>query len=148
MQLLRLGASDFIAYERTLDKLDLSGFFHSHDYEGATALYADLWQNHHGARWLSNRVWQCFKFARIQSFRRSVLQVPKSASGIWWSKWVNINQQDVLDIVETYESNRSESLRKTFCVFKSHVLKVPPTRQRQFQLDVFVFDMNVVSVSS
>jgi len=50
----------------------------------------------------------------------SALQVPRFASGIWWSRWYDVNNKDVLDVVEAYDSNR-----------------VP--------LDVYVLDMDVSS---
>jgi alpha-glucosidase (family GH31 glycosyl hydrolase) len=32
--------------------------------------------------------------------------VPRYASGIWWSRWFDVNNKDVLDIAEAYDSNR------------------------------------------
>ena len=34
------------------------------------------------------------------------MQVLKAASGIWWSRWFDVNNKDVLDIAEAYDSNR------------------------------------------
>ena len=50
------------------------------------------------------------------------MQVLKAASGIWWSRWFDVNNKDILDIAEAYDSNR-----------------IP--------LDTFVIDMDVSCIS-
>jgi hypothetical protein len=33
-------------------------------------------------------------------------QVPKYASGVWWSRWLDLNNLDTRNIVDDYESRR------------------------------------------
>jgi len=73
------------------DAEDLYGFFHGHDYRGALADYVLV-----GGR---------------------AALVPRAASGVWWSRWMNLDAEDAARVVEDYDSRR-----------------VP--------LDVYIFDMD------
>ena len=73
------------------DALDLYGFFHGLDYAGALADF-------------------------IQVGGRTIM-APKYASGVWWSRWYDLNNYDVLKVVDDYNS-------------------------RGIPLDVFVIDMD------
>ena len=35
-----------------------------------------------------------------------VIMVPKYASGVWWSRWLNLNNWDTRQIIDDYESRR------------------------------------------
>lgn len=74
-----------------VDTHDLYGFFHGHDYFGAIA-----------------------DFTLVAG---KTIMVPRFASGVWWSRWFDINNYDTRKIVDDYES-------------------------RQIPLDVFVIDMD------
>jgi len=73
------------------DAIDLYGFFHGHDYFGALADFVLV-----GGR---------------------AAMVPRAASGVWWSRWDNINNANVVKIVDDYNS-------------------------RQLPLDVYILDMD------
>jgi hypothetical protein len=73
------------------DAMDLYGFFHGLDYFGAIN-----------------------DFVQISG---KTIMVPKYASGVWWSRWFDLNNYDVLKIVDDYDS-------------------------RSIPLDVFVIDMD------
>jgi alpha-glucosidase (family GH31 glycosyl hydrolase) len=73
------------------DTNDLYGFFHGHDYRGAI-----------------------YDFTQISG---KTIMVPRYVSGIWWSRWFDINNYDTRKIVDDYES-------------------------RGIPLDVFVIDMD------
>ncbi len=64
----------------------------------------------------------CFSHIPMISCAGKTIMVPRYASGVWWSRWFDVNNKDVLDIAEAYESNR-----------------IP--------LDVFVIDMDVRCLS-
>ena len=72
------------------DAADLYGFFHGHDYYGALA-----------------------DFVQISG---KTIMVPKYVSGIWWSRWYDLNNLDVVKVADDYAS-------------------------RSIPLDVFVIDM-------
>lgn len=57
---------------------DLYGFFHGNDYRGAIGDYVQI-----GGR---------------------TAMVLKQASGIWWSRWFDVNNADTRKIIEDYES--------------------------------------------
>jgi hypothetical protein len=73
------------------DTQDWYGFFHGHDYKGALSDYIKV-----GGK---------------------IPMVPKQALGVWWTRWFDFNNWDVLKIVDDYES-------------------------RGLPLDVFVLDMD------
>jgi len=73
------------------DATDLYGFFHGHDYFGALA-----------------------DFVAVSG---KTIMVPKYASGIWWSRWYDLNNLDLVKVVDDY-------------------------RSREIPLDVFVIDMD------
>lgn len=62
------------------DEQDLYGFFHGHDYFGALR-----------------------DFVQVGG---STIMVPRYVSGVWWSRWFDINNYDTRKIVEDYESRR------------------------------------------
>ena len=70
----------YSATQQDGDALDLYGFFHGHNYAQALQDFTDI--------------------------SGKTIMVLKSASGIWWSRWYDVNNKDVLDIAEAYDSNR------------------------------------------
>jgi len=66
--------------QRNADVADLYGFFHGHDYFAALADF-------------------------VAASGRTIM-VPRAASGVWWSRWFNINNQNVASIVDEYDSRR------------------------------------------
>jgi alpha-glucosidase (family GH31 glycosyl hydrolase) len=91
-----LGADDWWAtsdiHESTnQDSKDLYGFFHGLDYKGA--------------------------IKDLTAVAGKAAMVPRSASGIWWTRWFDFNDMDARDIVSQY-------------------------RSRSYPLDVFVLDMD------
>mmetsp|Transcript_38622 Transcript_38622/g.76005 ORF Transcript_38622/g.76005 Transcript_38622/m.76005 type:complete len:1047 (+) Transcript_38622:22-3162(+) len=73
------------------DQSDLYGFFHGHDYFGALKDFTEV--------------------------SGKTIMVPKYASGIWWSRWFDLNNLDLVKVTEDYGS-------------------------RSIPLDVFVIDMD------
>lgn len=63
-----------------VDKQDLYGFFHGHDFVGALGDYVQV-----GGK---------------------IAMVPKYASGVWWSRWLDLNNFDTRNIIDDYESRR------------------------------------------
>jgi alpha-glucosidase (family GH31 glycosyl hydrolase) len=60
------------------DALDLYGFFHGHDY-----------------------------FAALQDFVQvsgKTIMVPKYTAGVWWSRWYDFNNLDLVKVVDDYAS--------------------------------------------
>jgi hypothetical protein len=62
------------------DVVDLYAFMHGHDYYGALA-----------------------DFTQVSG---KTIMVPKYASGVWWSRWFDLSNYDVMKVVEDYESRR------------------------------------------
>jgi alpha-glucosidase (family GH31 glycosyl hydrolase) len=62
------------------DAMDLYGFFHGHDYFGAMQDFV--------------------------SISGKTIMVPKYASGVWWSRWYDLNNQDLLNVVWDYGNRR------------------------------------------
>jgi len=77
--------------QQVADALDLYGFFHGHDYFGALADFV--------------------------SVSGKTIMVPKYASGVWWSRWYDLNNLDLVKVTDDYGS-------------------------RSIPLDVFVIDMD------
>ena len=78
-------------FENNTDTQDWYGFFHGHDYKAALADYVQV-----GGK---------------------IAMVPRQALGVWWTRWFDFNNFDVMKIVDDYES-------------------------RGLPLDVFVLDMD------
>ena len=63
-----------------VDAQDLYGFFHGLDYVGAIYDY--------------------------QLVGGKIAMVPRYASGVWWSRWLDLNNFDTRNIIEDYETRR------------------------------------------
>lgn len=62
------------------DAMDLYGFFHGHDYFGALQDFVGV--------------------------SGKAIMVPKYASGVWWSRWYDLNNQDLLNVIWGYGNRR------------------------------------------